>query len=44
MIERVDCLILNDGELRQLTGKPSLVSAARDVLELGADGSGRQAG
>ena len=25
VIERVDCLILNDAELRQLTGKPSLV-------------------
>ena len=30
-IERVDCLILNDGELRQLTGKPSLVTAAREI-------------
>jgi sugar/nucleoside kinase (ribokinase family) len=28
----VDCLILNDAELRQLTGKPNLISAARDVL------------
>jgi sugar/nucleoside kinase (ribokinase family) len=28
----VDCVILNDAELRQLTGKPSLVSAAREVL------------
>jgi sugar/nucleoside kinase (ribokinase family) len=31
-IESVDCLILNDSELRQLTGKPSLLSAAREVL------------
>jgi sugar/nucleoside kinase (ribokinase family) len=31
-IESVDCLILNDAELRQLTGKPSLLSAAREVL------------
>jgi sugar/nucleoside kinase (ribokinase family) len=31
-IEEVDCLILNDAELRQLTGKPSLISAAREVL------------
>ena len=31
-IESVDCLILNDAELRQLTGKPNLVSAAREVL------------
>jgi sugar/nucleoside kinase (ribokinase family) len=41
-IESVDCLILNDAELRQLTGKPNLVSAARDVLSWStpaADGS-----
>lgn len=31
-IESVDCVILNDAELRQLTGKPNLVSAAREVL------------
>jgi len=31
-IRSVDCLILNDAELRQLTGKPNLVSAAREVL------------
>jgi sugar/nucleoside kinase (ribokinase family) len=31
-IESVDCVILNDSELRQLTGKPSLLSAAREVL------------
>jgi sugar/nucleoside kinase (ribokinase family) len=31
-IESVDCLILNDAELRQLTGKPNLVTAAREVL------------
>jgi sugar/nucleoside kinase (ribokinase family) len=35
VIERVNCLILNDGELRQLTGKPSVYTAAREVLELG---------
>ena len=28
-IASVDCVILNDAELRQLTGKPNLVSAAR---------------
>ncbi len=32
IIARVDCLILNDEELRQLTGKPNLVSAAREIL------------
>jgi sugar/nucleoside kinase (ribokinase family) len=31
-IERCDCLILNDAELRQLTGKPNLLSAAREIL------------
>jgi sugar/nucleoside kinase (ribokinase family) len=31
-IEAVDCLILNDAELRQLTGRPNLVSAAREIL------------
>jgi sugar/nucleoside kinase (ribokinase family) len=35
VIERVDCVILNDAELRQLTGEPSLVSAARAVLSWG---------
>jgi sugar/nucleoside kinase (ribokinase family) len=31
-IAEVDCLILNDAELRQLTGKPNLLAAAREVL------------
>jgi sugar/nucleoside kinase (ribokinase family) len=31
-IESVDCVMLNDAELRQLTGKPNLVSAAREIL------------
>ncbi len=35
IISRVDCLILNDEELRQLTGKPNLVSAAREILTTG---------
>jgi sugar/nucleoside kinase (ribokinase family) len=34
-IEGVDCLILNDAELRQLTGKPNLLSAAREILGWG---------
>ena len=34
-IEGVDCVILNDAELRQLTEKPNLVSAAREVLKMG---------
>jgi sugar/nucleoside kinase (ribokinase family) len=31
-IESVDCVILNDAELRQLTGRPNLVTAAREIL------------
>jgi sugar/nucleoside kinase (ribokinase family) len=34
-IGQVDCLILNDAELRQLTEKPNLVQAAREVLQMG---------
>jgi sugar/nucleoside kinase (ribokinase family) len=39
-IESVDCLILNDAELRQLTGKPNLVSAAREILGWKASAEG----
>jgi sugar/nucleoside kinase (ribokinase family) len=35
IIAKVDCLMLNDEELRQLTGKPNLISAAHEVLEWG---------
>jgi sugar/nucleoside kinase (ribokinase family) len=35
VISRVDCAILNDAELRQLTGKPSVVAAAREILGSG---------
>jgi sugar/nucleoside kinase (ribokinase family) len=38
-IESVDCVILNDAELRQLTGKPNLVSAAREILSWSPDGA-----
>ena len=31
-IAGVDCLVLNDAELRQLTEKPNLIGAAREVL------------
>lgn len=34
-IKRVDCVTLNDAELRQLTGCPSIVRAAREVLSWG---------
>ncbi len=35
IIAKVDCLILNDEELRDLTGKPSLYTAAREILSRG---------
>jgi sugar/nucleoside kinase (ribokinase family) len=34
-IEQVDCLLLNDAELRQLTEKPNLVQAAREIFAMG---------
>jgi sugar/nucleoside kinase (ribokinase family) len=34
-IAQCDCLILNDSELRQLTGKPSLLAAAREIFSWG---------
>ena len=34
-ISEVDCVILNDAELRQLTGAPNLIKAARQVLGWG---------
>jgi sugar/nucleoside kinase (ribokinase family) len=38
IISGVDCLILNDDELRQLTVRPNLISAAREVLKWGPPG------
>ena len=35
VIARVDCLVLNDAELRQLTERPNLIAAAREVLGWG---------
>jgi sugar/nucleoside kinase (ribokinase family) len=35
IVERVDCLVLNDAEIRQLTGRPSVVRAARELLSWG---------
>ncbi|HTR89482.1 MAG TPA: PfkB family carbohydrate kinase [Solirubrobacteraceae bacterium] len=35
VIRRVDCLLLNDAELRMLTGEPNLVRAAREVISWG---------
>jgi sugar/nucleoside kinase (ribokinase family) len=34
-IEEVDCLMLNDAELRMLTGQANLVAAARVTMQLG---------
>jgi sugar/nucleoside kinase (ribokinase family) len=34
-IAEVDCLVVNDAEIRQLTGEPNLARAARAVMELG---------
>jgi len=35
VISRVDCVVLNDAELRQLTERPSIVGAAREVIAMG---------
>ncbi len=34
-ISEVDCLLLNDAELRMLTGEPNLVTAARATMDMG---------
>jgi cytidine kinase len=34
-IARVDCLVLNDSELKQLTDEPNLIRAAHKALDLG---------
>src|SRR5262245_20345934 len=34
-IGEVDCLMLNDAEIRQLTGEPNLARAARAAMEMG---------
>ena len=43
-ISLADCLVLNDGELEQLTDEPNLTRAARKALELGPALRDRQAG
>ncbi|WP_320669502.1 PfkB family carbohydrate kinase [Patulibacter defluvii] len=35
VIERVDCVVLNDAEVRQLTGHPTTVGGARELLDWG---------
>ena len=42
-IGEVDCLLLNDAELRMLTERPNLAQAARATMELGPVGGRRQA-
>ena len=37
VIARVDCLFLNDGEVRQLTGESNLIRAAKKVQGLGPE-------
>ena len=34
-VAEVDCLIVNDAEIRELTGEPNLAKAARTVMGLG---------
>jgi sugar/nucleoside kinase (ribokinase family) len=34
-IAQVDCVLLNDAEIRELTGQPNLARAARTVMEMG---------
>jgi sugar/nucleoside kinase (ribokinase family) len=34
-IKVCDCIIINDGEARQLTGEPSIYKAARQIMDLG---------
>jgi sugar/nucleoside kinase (ribokinase family) len=34
-IGAVDCLVLNDAELKQLTNKPNMIKAAREILSWG---------
>jgi len=41
-IAEVDCVILNDAELRQLTGRPNLLAAAREVLSWRPAGAARR--
>ncbi len=43
-IAEVDCVLLNDAEIRMLTGEPNLARAARAVMAMGPQRGGRQAG
>lgn len=37
VLARIDCIVLNDGEARQLTGETNLIRAAQKVREMGPD-------
>lgn len=37
VLARVDCLVVNDGEARQLTGESNLIRAGQKIKELGPD-------
>lgn len=37
ILEKVDALVINDGEIRQLTGEPNLIAAGREVLRMGPE-------
>lgn len=37
VLERIDCLIVNDSEARELSGEPNLVKAARHIREFGPE-------
>lgn len=37
VMSRIDCLVLNDGEARDLTQEPNLIKAARKIKEMGPD-------
>ena len=43
-IGTVDLILMNDDEVRQLTEEPTLLLAARKIMELGPAGGGGQAG
>ena len=37
VLGRIDCLIVNDSEARELAGEPSLIRSARKIREMGPD-------
>lgn len=37
LLARIDCLILNDGEARELVNEPNLIRAAQKIRDLGPD-------